>query len=96
MIEFSSPSFTSSRRHCPMQGPQALASTMPPTASKSASWPSRRIVWWICSEPGVTQSFVFARAPCAVAWRATSAARSRSSYEEFVQLPISAEESAIG
>jgi hypothetical protein len=79
MIEFSSPGFTSSRFHWPMQGPQAFASTTAPIASKSSIWPSRWIVRWICSEPGVTHSGVRARTPAARAWRATSAARSRSS-----------------
>ena len=95
-IELATPLATSSRFHWPMQGPQAFASTTPPIAASSSSWPSRRMVWWICSEPGVTQSVVRALTPCRLAWRATSAARERSSYDEFVQLPIRQDESAAG
>ena len=40
------------RSHWPMQGPQALASTVPPMASRSASSPSRSMVARTCSEPG--------------------------------------------
>jgi hypothetical protein len=36
---------TSERFHWPMQGPQALASTVPPICSKVAMMPSRLIVW---------------------------------------------------
>ena len=43
-MEFFSPGLSSSRFHWPMQGPQALASTMAPTRSKSAICPSRRMV----------------------------------------------------
>ena len=38
------PFWISSRRHWPMQGPQALASTVAPTASSFAIWPSRWMV----------------------------------------------------
>jgi hypothetical protein len=65
--------------HWPMQGPQALASTSPPMASRSASRPSRSMVARTCSEPGVMSSFVLARSPLAAAWRAIDAARVMSS-----------------
>lgn len=48
-VPFSSP-FFSDRSHCPMQGPQALARTWPPTASRSALTPSRSIVALISSD----------------------------------------------
>ena len=95
-IEFCSPFSMSSRFHWPMHGPQAFASTTAPISSSASSWPSRRIVLWICSEPGVHQSFVAAFTPFSVACRATSAARVRSSYEEFVQLPIRHEVRFVG
>ena len=41
------------RFHWPMQGPQALASTVPPTFSNTSIRPSRAIVARICSLPGV-------------------------------------------
>ena len=65
--------------HCPMQGPQALASTVAPKASKSARRPSRSIVARICSDPGVTKSFDFAVSPWEAASRAMLAARVMSS-----------------
>ena len=74
-----------------MHGPQALASTVAPIASRSAINPSRSIVARVCSEPGVISRSVFARRPFADAWRAIDAARVMSSYELFVQLPTSAE-----
>ncbi len=73
-----------------MHGPHALASTVAPIASRSASRPSRSIVARTCSDPGVTSSWVLARRPCAAACRAIDAARAMSSYDEFVQEPISA------
>ena len=51
-----------------MHGPHALASTVAPIASRSASRPSRSIVARTCSEPGVTSSCVLARRPCAAAY----------------------------
>ena len=95
-MEFATPFWRSSRFHCPMHGPQAFASTTPPIAASSSSCPSRWMVWWICSEPGVTHSVVLAATPCRLACRATSAARERSSYEEFVQLPIRHDDSCAG
>ena len=62
-IVFGRPVMLSGRDHWPMQGPQALASTVAPTASRSASRPSRSIVARICSEPGVTSSSVLAFNP---------------------------------
>ena len=79
-----------------MHGPQALASTVAPTASRSASRPSRSIVALICSDPGVTSNSVFACRPLAAAWRAIEAARVMSSYDEFVHDPISAAEISSG
>ena len=78
-IVFGWPVMLSGRDHWPMHGPQALASTVAPTASRSASRPSRSIVARICSEPGVTSSSVFAVRPLAEAWRAIDAARVMSS-----------------
>ena len=51
-----SPVSMSSRFHCPMHGPHALASTVAPIASRSSSRPSRSIVARTCSEPGVISS----------------------------------------
>ena len=79
-----------------MHGPQALASTVAPTASRSASRPSRSIVARICSEPGVTSSSVLAVMPLAAACRAIEAARVMSSYDEFVHDPIRAAEISSG
>ena len=76
---FGRPVIDSGRDHCPMHGPQALASTVAPTASRSASNPSRSIVARICSEPGVTSNSTFDVSPFAEAWRATDAARVMSS-----------------
>ena len=59
----------SSRCHWPMHGPHALASTVAPIASRSASRPSRSMVARTCSEPGVMSSGVFTRRPAALAWR---------------------------
>ena len=78
------------RFHCPMQGPQALASTVAPTRSKAAIWPSRSTVARTCSDPGVTSSGVFTRSPADAACRARLAARLMSSYELLVHEPISA------
>ena len=58
-------------------------------------WPSRSIVARTCSEPGVTRNGAAALSPCALACSATSAARLMSSYEELVQLPISAVEICV-
>ena len=70
---------SSERSHCPMQGPQALASTVAPRASKSAMSPSRTMVARICSEPGVTSSRVRALRPRSAASLAMEAARVMSS-----------------
>ena len=50
-----SPVIASGRLHWPMHGPHALASTVAPIASRSASRPSRSIVARVCSEPGVIE-----------------------------------------
>ena len=78
------------RSHWPMHGPQALANTVAPMASRSAIKPSRSMVARICSLPGDTSKGVFTINPRAEAWRAMDAARVMSSYELLVQLPISA------
>ena len=84
------------RSHWPMQGPQAFARTVAPIASRSASNPSRSIVARICSEPGVISSSTLLFSPCAFACLATDAALVMSSYEELVQLPMSADEISSG
>ena len=84
------------RSHWPMQGPHAFASTVAPIASRSASRPSRSMVARICSEPGVISNSVLAFKPFDAAKRATEAARVMSSYELFVQLPMSADEISSG
>ena len=91
---FGTPTISWERRHWPMQGPQALASTVAPIASRVVIWPSRSIVARTCSEPGVTMKGTAARTPCARACSTTSAERLMSSYEELVQLPIRAVEMA--
>src|SRR4051794_18339473 len=84
------------RSHCPMHGPQALASTRPPMASRSARRPSRSIVARTCSDPGVMRNWVLAVRPLADAWRATDAALVMSSYDELVHDPISADDTCTG
>ena len=61
------PAGASSRFHWPMHGPHALARTVAPMASRSASRPSRSIVARTCSEPGVIMSGAFTVMPFAVA-----------------------------
>jgi hypothetical protein len=53
-IVFGAAAASCARRHWPMQGPQAFASTTPPISSSARSWPSRSIVARTRSEPGVT------------------------------------------
>src|SRR3954452_4010577 len=96
MIELLLPSITSERAHWPIQGPQALARTVAPTASRSPSRPSRSTVARTESEPGVTNRGVRTRRPRAVAWRATLAARAMSSYDELVHEPTRAWDSSSG
>src|SRR5438067_7484243 len=91
MIVFGVVGSMSGRSHWPMHGPHALASTVPPIASRSARRPSRSMVARTCSEPGVISSCVLARRPFADACRASDAARVMSSYDELVHDPISAE-----
>ncbi len=79
MIELTSPSEMSSRFHWPMQGPQALASTVAPSFDRISICPSRSMVASICSEPGVTQTVDLREAPWSSACCATSAARVMSS-----------------
>ncbi len=87
-IELASPFLTSRRSHWPMQGPQALARTIPPNSSNVSSWPSLAMVARICSEPGVTVKVDWAFRPWSSASRAMEAARDMSSYDELVQDPI--------
>src|SRR5687768_14135153 len=79
-----------------MHGPQALASTTPPMSWSDFIWPSRSIVARTCSDPGVIRNGTADLMPRAIACFATVAARLMSSYDEFVQLPISADEIPIG
>ena len=76
---FGSSGRTSLRRHWPMHGPQALASTVPPIFSKVSRMPSRLIVWYTRSEPGVTRNGILARIPAPSACVAMCAARRMSS-----------------
>src|SRR5215475_7226393 len=73
-----------------MQGPHALARTVPPILPKVSTRPSRLTVWNTRSEPGVTRNFDLAFSPALIPCVATWAARRMSSYDEFVQEPMSA------
>eukprot|EP01139_Manchomonas_bermudensis_P016486 Amastigsp_a512855_9.p3 type:complete len:271 gc:universal Amastigsp_a512855_9:1834-1022(-) len=95
MIELATP-FESERFHCPMHGPHALASTVPPTCSKVCMIPSRAIVARTCSEPGVMVNCALALMPAPSACLASDAARDMSSYEEFVHEPMSPTLSSFG
>src|SRR3954453_5968064 len=55
------------RAHWQIQGPQALASTVAPMASRSASRPSLLMVALICSDPGVISRSVLTLRPRAEA-----------------------------
>ena len=85
-----SPSSISSRFHCPIHGPQAFARTVAPIASRSFKYPSLSIVALVISDPGVTISGTFDLSPFLAASLAIKAALPMSSYDEFVQDPISA------
>ena len=76
---FGTPTMSWARRHWPMQGPQALASTVAPIVLSDAICPSRSMVARTCSEPGVTMKGTAALTPWARACSATSAARLMSS-----------------
>ena len=78
-IEFASPFFTSVRFHCPMHGPHAFASTVPPTASNASRKPSRAIVARTCSEPGVIVNGTLLLIPAFSACRQMLALRAMSS-----------------
>ena len=67
------------RFHCPMHGPHALASTVPPILPKVSTSPSRLTVWNTRSEPGVTRNFDLALSPAFRPWVAMWAARRMSS-----------------
>ena len=62
-----------------MQGPQALARTVAPIASKSFRYPSLSIVALVTSEPGVTIKGIFAFKPLLAASLAIYAALPMSS-----------------
>ena len=72
-------SVSSDRSHWPMHGPQALAKTTAPRASKSAKRPSLVIVALTCSDPGVIKSRHLALIPNAAASLAIEAALVMSS-----------------
>ena len=73
-------------------GPQAFASTFAPISFNAFIWPSLSIVPRIISDPGVTWRGIFTFTPFDFACSAISEALDMSSYDEFVQLPISATE----
>ena len=79
ILELGSPFLTSCLSHWPMQGPQALANTMPPAFSKAEIKPSRSIVARTCSEPGVIVNLLFNSAPCSAACLTMEAERDKSS-----------------
>src|SRR5690606_34794272 len=54
IIEFFRSGSSECLAHCPIQGPQALASTTPPISLKVSRKPSRSTVYRTISEPGVT------------------------------------------
>jgi hypothetical protein len=87
---FCSPFFNSGLLHWPMQGPHAFARTFAPISFSSCICPSLSMVALINSEPGVTCNGIYVLIPFAFACSAISAALDISSYEELVQLPISA------
>ena len=77
-----------SRAHCPIQGPQALAKTLPPISSKVFKKPSLSTVNLTCSEPGVMVYSALTSRFLSLACLATEAALAISSYDELVQEPI--------
>ena len=78
-IVFGVPALSPARLHCPMHGPQALASTVASMSVSDCIWPSRSMVALTCSEPGVTMKGTAAFRPLAFACSATSAERLMSS-----------------
>jgi hypothetical protein len=74
-IVFGASAPSGARRHWPMHGPHAFASTVAPISRSERSCPSRSRVARICSEPGVTRNAARALTPWARACSATSAAR---------------------
>mmetsp|Transcript_22641 Transcript_22641/g.29632 ORF Transcript_22641/g.29632 Transcript_22641/m.29632 type:complete len:209 (+) Transcript_22641:680-1306(+) len=86
-MELSSPCF-SWRFHWPIQGPHALARTVPPAVSNSSVIPSLSMVARTCSEPGVMRKGTLLFSPAAKACLTRSAHRDISSYELLVQDPI--------
>ena len=73
------PTDSPARRHWPMQGPQALASTVALMSFSDCICPSRSMVARTCSDPGVTINGTAACSPRALACSATSAERLISS-----------------
>src|SRR5919199_531994 len=73
-----------------MHGPHAFARTVAPIDVMDFICPSRSIVALIISDPGVIMSGTFTFSPFTFACCAMLAARDMSSYEEFVQDPMSA------
>ena len=69
---------------------------MAPASSKTAARPSRARVARTCSDPGVTVNGTRAVIPAPTAWRATAAARRKSSYDASVHDPIRPASSARG
>ena len=63
---------------------------MAPIASRSFKYPSLSIVALVISDPGVTINGTFDLSPFLAASLAIKAALPMSSYDEFVQDPISA------
>src|ERR1017187_444682 len=84
------------RAHCPMQGPHAFASTMPPIFSNMPRYPSLSTVYLTCSEPGVIVNSALAFKPWLVACSAMDAALVISSYDELVHEPINPTSNSSG
>ena len=87
-----SPFLSSGLFHCPIQGPQAFASTFAPISFSAFICPSLSIVPRIISDPGVIWRGTFTFTPFDLACSAISDALDISSYDELVQLPIRATE----
>src|SRR5690606_22640157 len=92
---FSSP-FLSLRSHWPIHGPHALVKMVAPSFSKTSKSPSLSAVYRICSEPGFIPKSLFGFNFLSTACCAMEAALDKSSYEEFVQEPISPQSTFMG
>src|SRR5690606_4331343 len=75
--------------HCPIQGPQAFVHTLVPIFSNTSMIPSRSIVYRICSEHGLIPNSALGVIFFSTACFTIDTALDISSYEEFVQEPIS-------